>query len=171
MTLGEPGVLEGLEHRVRAEGEDGVAAAAGDVAQGVGEEALADADGPDEGDVVMRLQEAEGDELGEEGTIEGDMGRGVPVLELGAGVEAGPLRPQGGGQAVPTRHLVGEDEQEEVLGRQRLLAHEGEALGERVEHAGEPEATQHGLQVGRDRVRGHAGSPSSRRAAAGSGRA
>ena len=171
VTLGEAGVLEGLEQRVRAEGEDGVAAATGDVAQGVGEKALADADGPDEGDVVMRLQEAERDELVEERAIEGDVGRGVPVLELGARVEAGPLRPQGGGQAVPARHLVGEDEQEELLVGQRLLAHEGEALGERVEDAREPEAPQHGLQIGRDGHRGSCGisfvRPRAQRGAAG----
>ena len=119
VILGEAGVLEGLEQRVRAEGEDGVAAATGDVAQGVGEKGFADADGADEGDVVMRLQEAERDELGEEGAIEGDVGGGVPVLELGARVEARPLRPQGGGQAVPARDLVGEDKQEEVLVGQR----------------------------------------------------
>jgi hypothetical protein len=81
----------------------------------VGEKTLADADGADEGDVVMRLQEAERDELGEERAIEGDVGGGVPVLELGARVEARPLRPQGSGQAVPARHLVGEDEQECVF--------------------------------------------------------
>jgi hypothetical protein len=121
--------------------------------------------------MVMRLQEPERAELTEERPIEGDLGRGVPVLELGGRIEAGPLRPQGGGQAVPARHFIGEDEQEEVLGRQRLLAHEGEALGERVEDAREPEAPQHGFQVGRDQVGGHAGAPSSGRSATGRGKA
>ena len=63
--------------------------------------------GPDDGDMVMALQEAEGRELVEEGAIEGDLGGGVPVLELGAGIEARALGPQGGGEAVAARDLVG----------------------------------------------------------------
>jgi len=124
VTLGETGVLEGLEHPIRAEGEDGVAAAARDVAEGVGQEGLADADGADEGDMVMRLEEAKGDELVEQRAIEGDRGGGVPVLELSTRIEAGPLGAQGGGEAIATRRLVSEDEEQEVLMGQLLLPRE-----------------------------------------------
>src|SRR3989337_705524 len=72
--------------------------------------------------------------------------RGLSIASVRRGRTERARGQGGGGQAVPARHLVGEDEQEEVLGRQRLLAHEGEALGERVEDAREPEATAHGLQ-------------------------
>jgi hypothetical protein len=153
-----------------------VAAAARDVAQGVGQEGLADADGADEGDMVMRGEEAEGDEFVEQGAIERDRRRGVPVLELGRRIEARPLGAQGGGEALAPRRLVGEGEQEEVLMGQLLLPRQGEAFRERVEDAGEPEAPQHGLEIARDRVggqagRSHAGSPGSGGPAAGSGRA
>src|SRR6266545_3162918 len=104
VILGEAGVLEGLEQRVRAEGEDGVAAATGNVAQGVGEKALADADGADEGDVVMRLQESERAELTEEGPIDRDLRGRVPVLELGRRIEARPRHPTGSPRArIPAR--------------------------------------------------------------------
>ena len=68
-------------------GEDGVAAAAGDVAERVGEEGLADADGADDGDVGVRLEEAQRDELVPERAVEGDLGGRVPVLEGHGGVE------------------------------------------------------------------------------------
>jgi len=53
------------------------------VAEGVREKGLADADRPDDRDVVMGLEEAEGGELVEDGAVEGDLRRGIPVLELG----------------------------------------------------------------------------------------
>jgi hypothetical protein len=141
------------------------------VAEGVGEEGLPHADGPDDGDVVVGLQEAERGELIQQCAVEGDLRGGIPVLELRGGVEARALSPEGRGQAVASRHLVGEDEQEEVLVGHLLLAGEGEALGQSVEEPGELEAAQHGLEIGRDGVGGHAGSPSSGRSAGPSGRA
>jgi hypothetical protein len=72
----EPRVLEGLAHLIGADREDGGAAPARDVAEGVSEKGLADADGPDDRDVGMRVEEAQGRELIEEGAIEGDLGAG-----------------------------------------------------------------------------------------------
>ena len=60
--------------------EDGVLAAAGDVAEGVGEEGLADTDGADDGDVSGGLDEAEGAELGPEILIEAE----PPALDFDA---------------------------------------------------------------------------------------
>jgi hypothetical protein len=94
------------------------------VAERVREKGLAHPDGPDDGDVVMGFQEAEGGELVEERAVEGDLRRGIPVLELRAGVEARTLRAEGRGQAIAPGHLVGEDEQEKVLVRHLLLARE-----------------------------------------------
>jgi hypothetical protein len=131
-----------------------MAAAAGDVAEGVSEEGLADADGADEGDAVMSLQEAEGNKLIEQGAIEGDGGRRVPVLDLGTGIEAGALGAQGGGETIAAGDLVGEEKEQDVLMRELLLPGQGEALGQGVEDAGEPEPAQNGLQVGRDGVGG-----------------
>jgi hypothetical protein len=51
-------------------------------------------------------------------------------------------------EAVATRTLAGENEEEEVLVRHLLLSRENEALGERVEHARDLEPAQDGLEVG-----------------------
>jgi hypothetical protein len=51
------------------------------------EEGLADADWTDDEHVVVGVQEAKRGELVEESVVEGDVGRRVPGLELGLGVE------------------------------------------------------------------------------------
>jgi hypothetical protein len=96
----EARVLEQLEHVVGAEREHRVPSPAGDVAEGVGEERLADADGPDDGDVVARLDEAQRDELVEHGLVEGDFARVVPRFELHRRVEVSALRTQRAGESV-----------------------------------------------------------------------
>jgi len=48
------------------------------------------------------------------------------------GVEPGALGAQGDAQAVASRDLVGEEQQEEVLMRHLLLPREHQAVGERV---------------------------------------
>ena len=130
------------------------------MAEGVGEEGLADADGADDRDVGVGLEEAERRELVEQGAIEGHLRGGVPRLELHAGVEAGALDAGGHGQRVPPGRFVAEDDQEEVLIGQLLLAGQAEPLGQGVEHPGELEATEDGAEVGRNRIGRHAGSPS-----------
>ena len=55
----EPRVLERLEHLVGADGEDSGAAPAGDVAERVREKGLADADGADDRDVGVGIEEAQ----------------------------------------------------------------------------------------------------------------
>lgn len=57
------------------EGEDGVTATAGDVAEGVSEEGLPHADGAEDGENGVALEEAEGDELIEEHLVAGDLGQ------------------------------------------------------------------------------------------------
>ena len=148
-------MLEGLEHLVGGDGEDGVAAAAGEPAEGVGEEGLADADGADDGDVGVGVEEAQRDELVPERAVVGDLGRRVPVLELHGGIELGLGGAQRDGGAVAARDLVAEDEEQEVLVRHLLLARQDEALGQRVEQAAELEAAQHGREIGGDRVGRH----------------
>jgi hypothetical protein len=61
----------------------------------MGKKRLAHADGANDGDVVMGLQEAEGGEFVEEGAIKGHLRGRVPVLERGPGIEAGPLGSHG----------------------------------------------------------------------------
>ncbi len=152
--LGEARVPEVLEHLVGAEREDGVAAAAGDVADRVGEEGLPHAHAADDGDVVVRLDEAQRGELVEKRPVELGLRRLVPAFELAVGLKEGPLGAEGGGLAVAPLGFVGEGEQQEVLVGHLLLAREGEALGQRVEHLRELEAAEHGLQLRRDRLLG-----------------
>lgn len=54
----EPRMLEGLVQLVGAQRPHRVGAPAGDVAQGVRQKGLAHTDGPDDGHVLVRLQEA-----------------------------------------------------------------------------------------------------------------
>ena len=77
----EARVLQRLEHLVGADGEHGGAAPAGDVAEGMREKGLADADGADDGDVGVRVEEAQRGELVEERAIEGDLRGAVPGVQ------------------------------------------------------------------------------------------
>ncbi|HWP65466.1 MAG TPA: hypothetical protein VNO26_06105, partial [Candidatus Limnocylindria bacterium] len=62
----EAGVLEGLEEPIGADGAHGGAAGAGEVAERVGEEGRADADGADDGDVFVLVEKAQGRELAQQ---------------------------------------------------------------------------------------------------------
>ena len=55
----EARVLQRLEHLVGADGEDGGAAPAGDVAEGMREKGFADADGADDRDVRVGIEKAQ----------------------------------------------------------------------------------------------------------------
>jgi len=60
----QPGLPQGLKQLVDRPGEDRVAAAAGDVAEGVRQEGPPDADRADNGDVVVDLEKPQRGELG-----------------------------------------------------------------------------------------------------------
>jgi len=130
----EPGVLEGLEQLVRAQRQRRAAAAAGDVAEGVRQEGLADADWADDRDVRVGFEEAQRDELVPQRPVVGDLRGGVPALELHLRVEVAALGAQAGGAAIAATDLVSEDEQQQVLVGHLLLTREREPLGQRVEH-------------------------------------
>src|SRR5262249_31326358 len=110
-------------------------------------------------DVVVRFEEAQRGELTQECTVEADLGRLVPVLELGLGIEVRFVGTKSDGHAVPTLYLVLEHEEEQILMGHLLLASQSEAFGKRVQHPRELQASQHGFEVRGDRVGGHAGSP------------
>jgi hypothetical protein len=156
--LGEPSVLEGLEHAVGAHSENGKPAATGEMAEGMGEEGFSDADVADDGDVVTGLDEAEGGELGEESFVEVDLGGGVPVFESGVGLEPSLVGPNGGGEAVAALRFVGKDEQKEVLVGGSVLASQKKPLRQRIEHTGQPESPEDGSKVGFNGF-GHGASP------------
>ena len=156
--VGESGVLEGLEHAVGAKSEDGIPAATGEMPECVSEEGLADADVADDSDVVMRLDEAERGELGEQSLIEVNAGGRVPVLQVRVGLEASFLGAKSGREGVATLSLVGEDEEKEVLVRGFILASEKEPLGQGIEHARKLQSPKDGSKIGFDGF-GHRDSP------------
>jgi len=156
----EASVLERLEELVGADGEHSVLVPARDVAECVCEEGLANADGANDRDVPVRLDEPHRDELVEQLLVVLHFRRRVPALELHVGLEE---RALGAGRrcgAVAALALVGEQEEQEVLVRHLLLACKHEALGERVEELAEAQSAHGGLEVGADRI-GHSSSPSS----------
>jgi hypothetical protein len=108
-------VAQGFEHLVGPQGQAGVTRAAGDRAEGIGEEGLAHAHGADDGDVGALLEKAQGDELVEHGLVVADGSGLVPAFQAHGRVQACPLRTDGSGLAVRAGGLVGENEQEEIL--------------------------------------------------------
>src|SRR5262245_64874571 len=70
VAAGEARLLQGLEHAVGTDGDDGVATATGGMADGVGEEGLAYADVADDGEVVVSLDHAQGDQFVQELAVE-----------------------------------------------------------------------------------------------------
>ena len=79
------------------------------MAKGVGEEGLADAHGPDDGDVGVRVQEAQRRELVKERAIEGHLRGGVPGVQAHRGIQAGVLHAKRDGEAVAPRDFIAED--------------------------------------------------------------
>jgi len=58
------------------------------VAERAGQKGLADADGPEDDDLPVRLDEAQAGQLGEDALVEVDLGALVPAFEGHVGVEA-----------------------------------------------------------------------------------
>ena len=82
----------------------------GCVAERLGEEALADADGADEQDVLAAVEEAQRAGGVEQPAVEPDAGRPVEVLEPAELLEAGLAQAQLQAPVVAAAHLVGEDD-------------------------------------------------------------
>jgi hypothetical protein len=133
-------LLEGLEHVIGPKSEHGVTATTGEMSECVSEEGLSDADVADDGDVMMRADETQRGEFGEQSLVEVNLGGGVPVFESGAKVELSLLNPKSDRKAIATLSLVGEHEEQEVLVRGFVLASEKKPLGQGVEHARELQA-------------------------------
>ena len=139
-------------HALASHEQDAVAAATGDMAEPRGEVGLADADRPEDEDVVMRFEEAQAGELGEKLTIEADLGGVVPGLELERRVQTSPLRAQARREQIATLALLGEDQLEEVLVRHRALPRQPQALGQRLRHRPELQPPQGRAQLQRDEL-------------------
>jgi hypothetical protein len=170
VSLEEACLFEGLEHAVGAKGEHGVTAATGEMPECVGEEGFADTDVSDDSDMVMRFDEAERSELGEQSLVEVNLGGGVPAFETRVGFEASVLGAKSGGAAIAALNLVGEHEKQEVLVRGLVLTSEEKPLRQGIEHARELQPSEHGSKIGFDGF-GHCESPFLDRGLVASGRA
>jgi hypothetical protein len=100
-------VLQGLQHAISPESEDGVAVTAGDVTEGVSEEGLAHTDGADDDRVGVGVDEAEGSEFIQKFLVVVDVCGLVPAFQAHGGVQAGPLGADRGGLPVAAGRLVG----------------------------------------------------------------
>ena len=86
-----PGLSHGLEEVVGVVEADAVTGADSGVAEGLGQEALADADGPHQEDVLVSGEELQGEDGVQEPSVERDRGRPVEVLKTADLLEPGLL--------------------------------------------------------------------------------
>jgi hypothetical protein len=156
--LEEACLLEGLEHAVGASSEYGVTPTTGEMPECVSQEGLADADVADDSDMVMRFDEAERGELGEQSLVEVNLGGSVPVFEAGVLFEPSFLGAKSGGEAIAALRLVGEHEEQEVLVRGFVLTRKKEPFGQGIEHARKLQSPEHSSKIGFDGF-GHCESP------------
>ena len=126
-------MLQGLQHVVSADREDAATAPTRDVSERMGEKGFADTDRTDDGDVRMGVEKTQHRELIQQRTIEGDLRGWIPRVQVHGGIQPRALDAEGDGKTVPTRRLVAEDEQQEILVRHFLLTGEQDALRQRIE--------------------------------------
>jgi hypothetical protein len=141
-----PGLVDELEERIAAEEEHTASGSAGAVSEGTGEEGLADADGPEEEDVLVALEEAEAEEIADPVPVEGDGGIPVEVLKGVGLLEAGTVETSGEVLVLPAVNLVLEGELQEAEGAEGGLLGIGGPIRKGGEHSGELEALEHGFQ-------------------------
>lgn len=127
-----------------------MAGAASAVGEGTGEEGLADADGPEEEDVLVAIEEAETEEVADPVAVEGDGGVPIEVLEGVGFLEAGPVEAGGKVLVLAAVDLVLESELKEVEGAEGGLLGIGSPVRQRGHHAAELQALEHSFQGGFD---------------------
>ena len=155
MAVVEPAGPEPFEEPVAAFEVDAEAAADGGVAEGGGEEGLADPDGAHDHGVVAGLDEAQRAQLVPDGAVVGDLGGVVPAVQGHGRVEPGGAGTPVGGGGLAAGDFVGEDELEELGVAHAAGVGEGEPFGEGVEAAAELHPAQQRLELGGDGRRGH----------------
>ena len=105
-----PGLGHGPEEVVGVDEADRMPGPDGGVSQGLGQEALADPCGSHQQDVLVLVQELQGEDGVQEPAVECDGRRPVEVLQPAGLLEAGALQPQFGAPVSPAVDLVAEDD-------------------------------------------------------------
>jgi hypothetical protein len=141
------GLAEFAEEMVGPPEKDGVAGAGGGGAECLGEEGLADPDRTDEEDMLLLLEEVQGEELVEVTAVELDGRRPVKVLQADAVFEAGLEEPPFELPGIAALDLVGKDEGEEGSVVELLSAGESEAVRQGGDCLAELESLEEGDEV------------------------
>jgi hypothetical protein len=141
-----PGLMDVLEEGVATEEEHPVSGAAGAVTEGAGEERLADADGPEEEDVLLALEEPEAEEIADPVPVEGDGGVPVEVLEGVVFLEPGPVETSGEVLVFPAVDLVLKGKFKEVQDAEGGFGGIGGPVRQGVHHPAKLQALEHGFQ-------------------------
>ena len=151
-----PGLSHGPEEVVGMDEADGMAGSDGSISEGLSDEALAHADRPDEQDVLVAVQELEGEGGIEESSVECDGCGPVEVFEAAGLLEAGPLEAELEPPVVSAVDLIGQYDLQEGCVVELLPACEGDPLRQGVEHGAELEALEQRGEFSRG---GHERSP------------
>ena len=118
----------------------------GGVAEGLGQEALADAGGSHQQDVFVFVQELQGEDGVQQSPVHGDGRRPVEVLQPANLLEAGTLQPRLDAPAGPAVDLAAEDDFQEGGVVQLLPAGQGDALGQGGGHGPQLEPFEQGCE-------------------------
>jgi hypothetical protein len=141
-----PGLVDEPEERIAAEEQHPASGPAGAVSEGTGKEGLSDADGSEEEDVLVALEETEAEEIADPVPVEGDGGVPVEVLKGVGLLEAGPVEAGGEALVLSAVDLVLEGELQEVEGTEGGLLGIGGPIRKGGEHSGELQTLEHGFQ-------------------------
>ncbi len=117
-----PGLFHGLEEVAGADEADGVPGSDGGVAQGLGQEALADAGGTRQQDVFAPVQGFPGEGGVQQASVQGDVGGPAEVLQAADFLGDGPVQAGLDAAVVAAVDLVGEDDFQEESVAQLLPA-------------------------------------------------
>ncbi len=120
---------------VGAQEQDVATGPAGGVTKGAGEKRLADADGTEEDDVLLALEEAEAEEIADAIAVEGNGGVLVEALQGLLLLESGAVESEREVLVVAPIDLVLEDEFEQIELSELRLLRVGDAVGKRREHS------------------------------------
>ena len=126
----------------------GVSGAYRSIAQGLGHEALADAGGTHQQDMLVLVEKLQGECGVQEPTVQGDRRRPVEVLQPADFLETGVLEPEFNAAVSAAVYLVLEDDFQEGGVVQLLPSGQGDAFGQGVGHGPQLETLEQRREFG-----------------------